>query len=40
VRISSTNVADLEERIRKMARETGEKAGLEYAEGLKKIVLG
>lgn len=31
---------DLEERIRKMARETGEKAGMEYAEGLKKIVLG
>jgi len=31
---------DLEERIRKAARETGEKAGMEYAEGFKKIVLG
>ena len=31
---------DMEERIRKWARETGEKAGMEYAEGLKRIVLG
>ncbi len=31
---------DLEERIRKWAHDTGEKAGMEYAEGFKKIVLG
>jgi LmbE family N-acetylglucosaminyl deacetylase len=31
---------DLEERIRKMAHDVGEKAGMEYAEGFKKIVLG
>lgn len=31
---------DIEERIRKGAREIGQKAGMEYAEGLKKITLG
>jgi len=31
---------DMEERIRKMSHEVGEKHGMEYAEGLKKIVLG
>jgi LmbE family N-acetylglucosaminyl deacetylase len=31
---------DLDERIRKMVHETGQKAGMEYAEGFKKLVLG
>jgi len=31
---------DIEERIRKWAHDTGEKQGMEYAEGFKKIVLG
>jgi LmbE family N-acetylglucosaminyl deacetylase len=31
---------DIEERIRKMTHEFGEKHGMEYAEGFKKIVLG
>lgn len=31
---------DLEERVRKWAHEQGEKAGMEYAEGFKKITLG
>ena len=31
---------DLEERIRKMSHEVGEKVGYEYAEGFKKITLG